>query len=113
MASKQEKSLLGLPETATDEDVVKRIGDLVAAEQLVNGSDRSSSAGKIAVISRGPSTRRGTYMIPAASGTPLVLEIATIEPRNLGEIEGDPNILKLRSDAPVTPASEVSRYTRT
>lgn len=116
MANKQEKILLGLNEDATDEQIEARISDLVNTEKLFAEAPSVPAApaqvGKIALISRGPSTRRGTYMIPSIADAPIVLDLATIEPRDLGELEGDGKVLKLRSDSPLTPLTEVGRYRR-
>lgn len=69
-------------------------------------------AGKIALISRtGQDRYRGTYIVPASSI--LVLDLATVSDVDLGELMGDPHILKVRTDTPVTPKNEVGRFERT
>lgn len=114
MASKQEKNLLGLAETATDEEVVARINDLVAASQLLEGESQTRGV-KIALAARTPTGRnRGSYVIPPDPGV-LVLDIDTMLAEengksNLAAIEADGQIIKVRSDTPLTPLSEIRRY---
>lgn len=112
MASKQEKSLLGLPETATDDDVVKRISDLVAAEQLLASDGNATGDGRVRIAlssTTGQDRRRGTYVIPPTPRS-LVLFVDQIDPAHLAAIEADPEINKVRSNSDVTPDGDVRRF---
>jgi hypothetical protein len=63
----------------------------------------------IALESRtGQSRNRGGYTIP--SGEAIVLDVATIAPEALREIEADPAIAKLRTDTEPSPASAIVTY---
>jgi hypothetical protein len=71
----------------------------------------SKRSGKIAVQSMtGQARYAGTYIIPAEQ--PLVLDLSKMADRDLGEIEGDAQLFKLRSDAAVTKESDIVRYKR-
>lgn len=72
---------------------------------------KARPAGRIALISKtGMPRNRGSYVIPADN--PIILDLADVDPRDLGEIEGDGHILSVRSDAEVTPASDIVRLKR-
>lgn len=105
MATPQEKEALGLDPKASDAKVMDRIDEVMAR------FESDAKGDKIAVISMTGQTRPcGTYMVP--HDTPLVLDLGSVELRDLGELEGDPRILKVRTDSPVTPAAEITRYKR-
>lgn len=112
MATAAEKEALGLEATASDPEVMARILALVTpiegqAAELAFDDDSN----KIAVLSMTGQTRPcGTYMIPHTH--PLVLDLNKLDPRSLGEFEADPRVLKVRTDTPLTPESDIARYTR-
>ena len=77
MASKAEKTALGLPENASDEEILARIGNLVAAEQLLEHSQTSTAPRvRLALLSlTGQDRYRGTYIIQPDTSNPLVLDL--------------------------------------
>ena len=107
MATTQEKEALGLDPKANDSEVMDRIDEVMAKFER---EDRGA-VDKIAVLSMTGQTRPcGTYMVP--HDVPLVLDLATVEPRDLGELEADPRILKVRTDTPITAPADVTRFKR-
>jgi hypothetical protein len=128
MASKAEKIALGLPETANDDEVLARIGNLVAAEQLLESPPAAAPKGvRIAVASlRGQDRYLGTFVIPHDTKNPLVLDVDTVLVEKEVEIRGEKvavngeailaeitsaaDVMVLRSDTPVTPSHAVRRY---
>lgn len=67
--------------------------------------------GKLLLMSStGLDRYRGHYIVPPIGHAPLVLDLASIAPGDLGEIEGDDKIIKLRTDMPFTPEHEIRRY---
>lgn len=126
MASKAEKTALGLPENASDEEILARIGNLVAAEQLLEHSQTSTTPRvRLALLSlTGQDRYRGTYIIQPDTSNPLVLDLedalaetanvdgqtVNVGQRRIKEILGDSSVMKLRSDTPVTLPNAVRRY---
>jgi hypothetical protein len=73
-------------------------------DELLGGSRKV-----IAIVSRtGQSRNRGGITVPPDH--PIVIAVDSIDPKALGEIEGDPQILKVRTDSEVTPDHEIVRY---
>jgi hypothetical protein len=134
MASKAEKIALGLSETASDDEILARIGNLVAAEQLLESSSAAAppkTSVRLALVALSGSDgyyNRGSYRIPTDFSAPLILDLenALAETENrhidgkdmpvnvgkerIAEIVADSSVVKLRSDTPVTAPHAVRRY---
>jgi hypothetical protein len=92
--------------SALTAEVEKLTSELEAATAPIEGTSKVEPP-KIALVSRtGQPRNRGGYIIPATE--PIVLAIADIDPRDLRAVEGDSQVLKVRSDSPIT--TNVERF---
>lgn len=137
MATAAEKEVLGLAATATDAEVMTRIVALTSPKtngldssavrealklapsatneqvlarinELADGED--SGGHRIALLSNTGHPRPcRTYMVPNTHA--IILDLAGVDPLDLAAFEADPRILKVRSNAPVTPKHDVHRLT--
>jgi hypothetical protein len=60
----------------------------------------------------GQPRNRGGFAIPPNNAAPLVVDVATLSEADLAALEADPLIIRLRSDAPLTPETDIVRLKR-